>query len=79
MVEWAGWKTGYGNCYIVNHGNGVKTLYAHLSKYFAKQGQQVARGETLGMMGSTGWSTGPHIHFEVRINGQLMNPLNYIK
>jgi LysM repeat protein len=79
VVEWAGWKTGYGNCYIVNHGNGVKTLYAHLSKYFAKQGQQVARGDTLGMMGTTGWSTGTHLHFEVRINGAMVNPLSYIK
>lgn len=79
VVEWAGWKTGYGNCYIINHGNGVKTLYAHLSKYIAQQGQQVARGETIGIMGSTGWSTGPHLHFEVQINGQKLNPLNYIK
>lgn len=79
VVEFAGWQNGYGNCYIVNHGNGIKTLYAHLSKLYAVRGQQVVRGDTLGMMGTTGWSTGTHLHFEVQVNGVKKNPLDYIR
>lgn len=78
-VERAGWNTGYGYNIIVNHGNGIKTLYAHASKMLVQAGDSVARGETIGLVGSTGWSTGPHIHFEVRLNGIKQNPLNYIK
>jgi len=79
VVSRDGWGTGYGNMYIVDHGGGVQTLYAHLSKQFAKKGDVVKRGDVLGMMGTTGWSTGTHIHFEVRINGVKKNPLSYIK
>ncbi len=79
VVIRAGWGTGYGMMYIVDHGGGVQTVYAHLSKQYAKVGDTVSRGDTLGMMGSTGWSTGTHIHFEVRVNGKKMNPLSYIK
>jgi len=75
----AGWGTGYGNVIYINHGNGVQTRYAHMSKFFVSNGQRVSKGQTLGMMGSTGWSTGTHIHFEVRINGVPMNPLSYIR
>jgi len=80
VVEKSGWNGGgYGYMVLINHGNGVKTRYAHASKLYVKVGDKVARGETIAAMGSTGRSTGPHIHFEVIINGRLLNPLNYIK
>lgn len=78
-VEYVGWGKGYGNQIVVNHGGGKKTRYAHLSKFYVKQGQAVGKGESIGAMGSTGWSTGPHLHFEVIINNGKYNPLNYIK
>ena len=78
-VEFAGWSTGYGNNVVINHGGGMKTRYAHASKLFVKVGDEVDRGEEIAAMGSTGWSTGPHIHFEVMINGVKYNPLNYIR
>ncbi|MEA3398669.1 MAG: M23 family metallopeptidase [Patescibacteria group bacterium] len=78
-IEMLGWGTGYGNQIIINHGGGKKTRYAHLSKFYVKKGQKVGKGETIAAMGSTGWSTGPHLHFEVIINGVKYNPLNYIK
>jgi LysM repeat protein len=78
-VERAGWAKGYGYNIIINHGNGLKTLYAHNSKLLVSAGDSVSRGQTIALIGSTGWSTGPHIHFEVRVNGVRKNPLNYIK
>lgn len=79
-VEVAGWSTGgYGNYIIINHGNGMKTLYAHASKLYVRKGEKVSRGQTIMAMGSTGWSTGPHLHFEVRVNDYKQNPLSYIK
>jgi len=78
-VEYSGWSNGYGYNVLINHGNGKKTRYAHASKLFVKVGDSVSRGENIAAMGSTGWSTGPHIHFEVIINGKKYNPLNYIK
>jgi len=78
VVEIAGWGTGYGNTILINHGNGMKTRYGHLSQFFVKAGDEVVKGETIGLMGSTGWSTGPHVHFEVIINGVKYNPLNYL-
>lgn len=78
-VEFAGWATGYGYSVVINHGGGIKTRYAHASKLFVKAGDEVERGENIAAMGSTGWSTGPHIHFEVIINGGKYNPLNYIR
>ena len=78
VVEYAGWGKGYGNQIILNHGGGKKTRYAHASKLYVRKGQRVDKGETIAAMGSTGWSTGPHIHFEVIINGKKYNPLNYI-
>ena len=78
-IEYAGWGTGYGNQIVINHGGGKKTRYAHLSKFYVKKGNKVTKGQTIAAMGSTGWSTGPHVHFEVIINGVKYNPLNYIK
>lgn len=79
IVEYAGWGKGYGNQIIINHGGGKKTRYAHASKLYVKKGQRVDKSEAIAAMGSTGWSTGPHIHFEIIINGKKQNPLNYIK
>ncbi len=73
-----GWGSGYGLHVIIDHGGGKKTLYAHLSKTFVNAGTRVSTGDTLGMMGSTGWSTGTHLHFEVIINGSKLNPLSYL-
>ncbi len=79
VIEFSGWSTGYGNNIIIDHGGGKKTRYAHMSKMFVTVGQRVASGEHIAAMGSTGWSTGPHLHFEVIINGTRQNPLNYIR
>ena len=81
-VIFSGWYGGYGKVVIVDHGNvGGKpttTLYAHMSSIKVSQGQTVNKGDVLGYEGTTGYSTGPHVHFEVRINGKPNNPLNYI-
>ncbi len=74
-----GWNGGYGNTILINHGDGKKTRYGHLSVLYVKVGDSVEKGENIGTMGSTGRSTGPHLHFEVVINGTRYNPLNYIK
>jgi murein DD-endopeptidase MepM/ murein hydrolase activator NlpD len=74
-VEFTGWLGGYGNLIIVNHGNGLRTYYAHLEKFYASEGQTVAKGDAIAKMGSTGRSTGPHLHFEVRQHGRPVNPL----
>jgi len=80
-VTVAGWPDnwGYGNRVVVDHGNGFQTLYAHLSKISVVVGQRVNRGDLLGLMGSTGRSTGTHLHFEIRNGGPGLNPLNYLK
>jgi len=78
-VTRSGWWGGYGNMVEINHGNGIVTRYAHASKLFVRVGDYVSRGETIAMIGSTGWSTGPHIHYEVIINGGKYNPLSYIR
>jgi len=78
-VERSGWSNGYGYNVVINHGNGIKTVYGHASELLVKAGDTVARGQTIALIGSTGWSTGPHLHFEVRVNEVRQNPLNYIK
>jgi len=75
----AGWSNeGYGNYIVIDHGNGFQTLYGHLSKIFVKIGDTVGRGAVIGNMGSTGNSTGPHLHFEIRKNGVQLNPISYL-
>lgn len=69
----------YGNTIIVDHGGGVAVLYPHLSKYLVKPGDIVRRNQVIGKVGTSGWSTGPHIHFEVRINGEHVNPMPYLR
>lgn len=78
-VTYSGWTKGYGNNIIIDHGNGMKTRYGHASKLFVAKGDVVVKGQTIMAMGSTGWSTGPHVHFEVNVNGVLKNPLSYVK
>ncbi len=73
-----GWGGGYGNHIIISHGNGYSTLYGHLSKILVKNGQWVNQGQQIGIMGSTGWSTGVHLHFEIRKNNKPQNPLSYL-
>jgi len=77
-VIFAGWYGGYGNTVIVNHGGGLTTLYAHNSSVLVAPGQRVRRGQVIARSGSTGLSTGPHVHFEVRVNGQPVNPAGYL-
>lgn len=78
-VEVSGWGRGYGNQVLLDHGGGKKTRYAHMSKILVRVGQRVDKGQVIGLMGSTGWSTGSHVHFEVIINGGKYNPLNYVR
>ena len=74
-----GWNYGYGNMVVVDHGNGYTSLYAHLSTVYVRQGQAVRQGEVLGTLGSTGNSTGPHLHLELRLHGANVNPLGYVQ
>lgn len=78
-VLYTGWYGGYGKVVIVSHGNSFSTLYAHLSSYAVKKGDNVAKGDILGYEGATGFATGPHLHFEVRVEGKPNNPLNYVQ
>jgi len=75
LVIAAGWAGGYGNCVVIDHGGGVQTRYGHLSRIAVRVGQHVDPGALLGAVGSTGLSTGPHLHYEVRVNGAAINPL----
>jgi murein DD-endopeptidase MepM/ murein hydrolase activator NlpD len=77
-VIWSGWRGGYGNAVVVDHGNGLATLYAHSSSLLVSVGQSVGQGETVALVGTTGNSSGPHLHFEVRVNGTAVDPLNYL-
>ncbi len=78
IVELSGWQKGYGNTIVINHGNGIKTRYGHASALIVNAGDTVAQGQAIMISGSTGRSTGPHLHFEVKINGQLVNPLSLV-
>jgi murein DD-endopeptidase MepM/ murein hydrolase activator NlpD len=73
-----GCGSGYGNCVLIDHGGGFITLYAHQSQVFVSDGQQVSRGQNIGLVGCTGSCTGPHLHYETRVNGSAQNPMNYL-
>ena len=79
VISVLSYNYGYGNHVIIDHGNGFTTLYAHLASFRVQQGQTVVKGVPIGVMGSTGRSTGAHLHFEIRQNGKALSPLNYLK
>jgi len=74
VVSTAGWSGGYGLLVSLDHGSGLQTRYGHMSRVNVAPGQQVQKGDVIGYVGSTGMSTGPHLHYEIRINGQAINP-----
>lgn len=79
VIVYAGWNNwGYGNVLVINHGNGWQTLYAHLNAIYVGCGDSVYQGSAIGAIGSTGNSTGPHLHFEMMYNGVKVNPWNYL-
>ena len=77
-VVWCGWMSGYGNLVMIDHGGGIATAYGHQSRIAVGCNQQVSQGQVIGYVGSTGYSTGPHLHFEVRVNGTPVDPLGYL-
>ena len=77
-VVWSGWMGGYGYAVVIDHGNGMSTLYAHNSELAVSEGQDVGKGQVVAYAGSTGNSTGPHVHFEVRISGDPVDPMGYL-
>jgi len=79
VVTFAGWQSGYGRLVKIQHAFGIETRYAHQAKIRVKVGQRVSRGERIGDMGSSGRSTGAHLHYEIRINGKSKNPMTFIK
>lgn len=79
VVIYAGWISGYGNAVIIDHGNGVSSLYGHNQSLVVREGQSVSQGQLISYCGSTGNSTGPHVHFEVRENGSPVSPYNYLR
>ncbi|MDD4601606.1 MAG: peptidoglycan DD-metalloendopeptidase family protein [Negativicutes bacterium] len=78
VVIYSAWMGGYGNAVIIDHGNGISTLYAHNSELLVGEGQQIRKGQAIARVGSTGYSTGPHLHFEVRQNGSPVDPMGYL-
>ena len=79
VVVHSNWNGGYGRCVIVDHGNGYQTWYAHLSRMDVMEGQEIRQGETLGLVGTTGRATGPHLHYEVRIHSTPVNPYRFMQ
>ena len=77
-VTFSGWKGSLGLLVVISHGNGVQTYYGHCSKLLVKAGTKVSQGQVIAKVGSTGRSTGPHLHFEIRVNGSSVNPLSYV-
>jgi murein DD-endopeptidase MepM/ murein hydrolase activator NlpD len=78
VVVIAGWQRGYGRVVYIDHGNGMSTRYGHLSRIDVAEGQTIKRGDQVGLVGSSGRSTGPHLHYEVRVNGMAVNPVPYL-
>lgn len=77
-VIFSGWWDGYGKAIVIDHGKDISTVYAHMSRLYLQAGNQVKKGQIIGLVGSTGYSTGPHLHFEVRIKGKPKNPLSFL-
>ena len=78
VVSDAGWESGYGNTVTIDHGYGIVTKFAHASKLLVKTGQRVQRGQRIALVGNTGLATGPHLHYEVHVNGRPVDPLRYV-
>ncbi len=78
VVVFSGWKAGYGITVVIEHEGNIRTVYAHLSRTLVSQGKRVVQGEVIGKVGTTGNSTGPHLHFELHVNNQPVNPLNWL-
>ncbi len=78
VVTEAAYSSVYGYYVVINHGDGYSTLYGHMTNYCVSEGQGVAGGQTIGYVGSTGWSTGPHLHYTVYYNGSTVNPMSFI-
>ena len=78
VVTFAGKSGSYGNIVKIDHGEGIETWYAHCSKLYVQNGEKVEAGDVIAAVGSTGNSTGPHLHFEIRINGETINPQKYV-
>jgi murein DD-endopeptidase MepM/ murein hydrolase activator NlpD len=78
VVTDAGWESGYGNTVTIDHGYGVTTKFAHASKLLVRTGQRVQRGQRIALVGNTGLATGPHLHYEVHVNGRPVDPLKYV-
>jgi murein DD-endopeptidase MepM/ murein hydrolase activator NlpD len=78
VVTDAGWETGYGNTITIDHGFGIVTKFAHASKLFVRNGQRVSRGQRIALVGNSGLATGPHLHYEVHVNGRPVDPLKYV-
>lgn len=77
-VIFSGWWGGYGKAVVIDHGRGYTTVYGHMSRAYAQAGQSVEKGQTIGLIGSTGYSTGPHLHFEIRVNGKPVDPMQFL-
>jgi murein DD-endopeptidase MepM/ murein hydrolase activator NlpD len=78
VVRDAGWEPGYGNTIVIDHGFGTVTKFAHASKILVREGQRVSRGQRIALVGNTGLATGPHLHYEVHVNGRAVDPLRYV-
>jgi murein DD-endopeptidase MepM/ murein hydrolase activator NlpD len=78
VIHFASWSGGYGKLVVIDHGNGVETYYGHLSQFDVIAGQEIRRGDTIGKSGGTGHSTGPHLHYEIRMGGNPVNPYRYL-
>jgi murein DD-endopeptidase MepM/ murein hydrolase activator NlpD len=79
VIVKAGWVSGYGNYVEIDHGSGISTRYGHMSRFAVRSGDRVGRGEQIGAMGSTGRSTGSHLHYEVHIDGEAVNPMPFLE